>query len=253
MINSVPTMGGLFPGRNLDGGFSFNDPSIVARYDASSSDSITFGSGLAIAQWADLSGNGYHAAQTDPTLQPVYDNDAYNGKPALVFDNSNDMLQLITTAGLLRNVPRVTVFAVVRLDASALSNVFISYVAIGSAVRARLIGGTNSYNIAARRLDADTFVNINGGTRSGGEQAILCGEYLFDDGEIKLYRDNTLLNTAALPSSGSLPDTDSSGIFIGPPAASGPLNGLLAELVIAHDASDFLRGNIYNHLLSKWA
>lgn len=43
-----------------------------------------------IAQWNDLSGNGYHFTQSNPVFQPLYKTAQKNGLPGLLFDNTDD-------------------------------------------------------------------------------------------------------------------------------------------------------------------
>lgn len=57
-----------------------------------------------VYQWNDLSGNGFHATQTTSTDRPIFNPIIANGRPALVFDGINDMLNLTGEGlNLMRN------------------------------------------------------------------------------------------------------------------------------------------------------
>lgn len=64
----------------------------------------------AVTTWTDRSGNGLNAAQGTGTKQPVFKTNIINGKPALLFDGTDDHL-LVADHALL-DVPYITIFAV---------------------------------------------------------------------------------------------------------------------------------------------
>lgn len=55
---------------------------------------VTTNSAGAVTAWADQSGQGNNAAQTDDTAAPLFVSGAQNGKPALRFDGANDYLEV---------------------------------------------------------------------------------------------------------------------------------------------------------------
>jgi hypothetical protein len=68
-----------------------------------------------VSEWADQSGNGNHAAQSDPSSQPVRVDAAVNGKPVLQFDGVASFLEIPPSASL--TVQRdFTVYAVSVFD-----------------------------------------------------------------------------------------------------------------------------------------
>ena len=63
--------------------------------DAADASTITL-NGSTVSQWNDKSGNGRHASQPTTESQPIYSATAFNNRPTLVFDGSNDFLQTTT-------------------------------------------------------------------------------------------------------------------------------------------------------------
>ena len=57
-------------------------------------DSLSLSDGASVADWSDQSGYGNHASQSSSSQRPIYQNSVLNGKPALYFDGSNDMLTM---------------------------------------------------------------------------------------------------------------------------------------------------------------
>jgi hypothetical protein len=74
------------------GGFSPLDlPSVFNWLESDDLSDFTFGTGSAVSQWNDRSGNGTHVAQASGILQPLRTG-SLNGRPTVVFDGSNDVL-----------------------------------------------------------------------------------------------------------------------------------------------------------------
>lgn len=66
---------------------------LVAWYDAAQITGLNDGD--AVAQWDDLSGNGYHLTQSDNTRRPLYKVNIKNGLPVIRFDGSNDGISCV--------------------------------------------------------------------------------------------------------------------------------------------------------------
>lgn len=79
-------------------------PAVVAWYDASVASSVRTGTagisqandGDPVSEWRDLSGNGYHAAQSLAARQPVYGATAWTGSKATITFNGVDHGLLVT-------------------------------------------------------------------------------------------------------------------------------------------------------------
>jgi len=76
------------------------------------------GDGAAITQWADKSGQGHHAKQPTPALQPAYEKNGLGPKPALRFDGDDCLASPV----LHQWSGEWTLFAVASLDRDASNN-----------------------------------------------------------------------------------------------------------------------------------
>jgi hypothetical protein len=81
-------------------------PGLVCWYDAQTPGSMTL-NGADVAQWDDLSGNGYNAVQAVATAQPLYVDrvPSFRNKPALYFNYvDKEVLAAPKAAGVFDNV-----------------------------------------------------------------------------------------------------------------------------------------------------
>ena len=78
--------------------------------DSSDSSSVTL-NGSAVSQWSDLSGNGNHATQPNPSKQPTYGNRTVNGKNALDF-TAGDYLETGFAPAINRTLAVVSLYDV---------------------------------------------------------------------------------------------------------------------------------------------
>lgn len=74
----------------------------AAWYDASSSSSISFGSG--ISQWNDKSGNSRNLVQATASSQPALVSNGLNSKNTISFDGTNDFLRWGSSSNLGNNI-----------------------------------------------------------------------------------------------------------------------------------------------------
>ena len=95
--------------------------------DVANTSSLTF-NGSTVSQVNDLSGNGFHAAQSTANNQPTYQATGTNGKPTLFFDSTDLLLSSATIADYFRNPttgPEFTLIAVSFWPTSASGGSFI--------------------------------------------------------------------------------------------------------------------------------
>lgn len=79
---------------------------LVSRWEADSL--VALAEGDPIGTWADQSGNGHDATQSNASLKPWLRTNDFGSKPSVQFDGSNDILSIAGTISL----PAFTVFIV---------------------------------------------------------------------------------------------------------------------------------------------
>lgn len=82
----------------------------VMRFDASALD---LANNAKVAQWQDLSGNGFHVSESDESLQPTFLEAGLNGNPTVQFEG-----QYLNGAIHIENLDELTIFIVAGLDES---------------------------------------------------------------------------------------------------------------------------------------
>jgi len=117
---------------------------LFAWYDSSDASTITL-SGSNITQLNDKSGNAKHATQSTSSYQPTIVSSGLNGKNTILFDGTNDMLNIANTTTLANNF---AIFAVVKSN-------FLNSIS-GSAIIGSDDGGVSWYvNKNNYRLNVD--------------------------------------------------------------------------------------------------
>jgi len=237
---------------------------LKAWYDASDTATITV-SGTAVTQWNDKSGNGYNLTQGTAGLRPISGVRTQNGKNAIDFDGSNDVLNAATASNwtFLSNTSGATVFVTVFADTASdaryiWSTFGGSFGYVGS--YQSVLGNDNTSigsavgngALAAMYLDTSTPVatdntafTITAQFDLGKPSASQRG-YLSKNGGTQVNN-----NTATDAASSSSPQTPL-GVG-GLPGFSESWDGLICELIIYNavlNATD--RGKVITYLASKW-
>ena len=120
--------------------------------DGNDGSTITYGTGSLVQQWADKSGNGYHAIQNTGSKQPTYDSTAKG-----VLFNATNLTALTTTAPFSTTE---TVFTVVGMSSTAGDIIGTTNSSRGRQLRT--IIGTNAIRMIS---DVSTLTTgVNGGT-----------------------------------------------------------------------------------------
>lgn len=78
-------------------------------------DAMSLNNNDPVASWTDQSGNNNHAVQDTASYRPLFKTNILNGKPAIVFDGSNDYLTIDGTMVVNTNY---SIFAVVKRNSS---------------------------------------------------------------------------------------------------------------------------------------
>ena len=138
---------------------------LVARWRASD---LALTDGSAVTSWTDAA-SGFVASQGTTTAQPTYRATGFNGHPGVEFDGTADYLQSTSQAGLLAGVSGATIIAAVQLNTTPSTGTrnFIVVTNGTGATSARFKLGprtTRAVEAGGRKLDADTYRQVNGST-----------------------------------------------------------------------------------------
>jgi hypothetical protein len=91
-------------------------------------DAITgLADGAALGKWVDSSGNDLDPFQKDASKRPVWKANAVNGRPAVRFDGSDDLLRTDHYRGLLFSFHQASVFAVFRTSGAPATASIVSH------------------------------------------------------------------------------------------------------------------------------
>ena len=151
--------------------------------------------GVAVATWQDQSGLGYHAEQATAGNRPLAQLNEISGNATVQFDGSSDLLSLPGAAfDNFRNKSWGYIFAAVsdtaRAGGTSAHVVFAANTAGTGASRGVLLTRTSStqtFGVAARRLDANTLTSTSDSSADG--YFVLAAELLYSAGNINLRKD----------------------------------------------------------------
>jgi hypothetical protein len=101
------------------------------------SDNSVTTSGTSVTAWADVSGSGNNATQATGTNQPTLQNNSINGLPAIVFDGTNDFMQL--PQGLANFTQGASIFVVTKPTTIASGKRFFEFATSPSHDNIRII------------------------------------------------------------------------------------------------------------------
>ena len=93
--------------------------------DASDSSTITYDSSNLVSEWRDKSGNGNDLTQSNASYQPLYMEDAVNGKPAIKFVSDDYMAKSSVLGSDLFSADETTACIVTKNAVSTLSEATI--------------------------------------------------------------------------------------------------------------------------------
>lgn len=129
--------------------------SLLAWWDAEHTDLLTIGGGGAVSAWEDKVG-GLTPVQATGSSQPIYDDTAVNGRPALSFDGIDDFLLLGTPTGLPTGANPCEIWALIdqtNTPADTTSRRLVSYGGLNSRTSRRInrqvISSENRFRCAA--------------------------------------------------------------------------------------------------------
>ena len=206
--------------------------------DAADSSTITL-NGSTVSQWNDKSGNARHATQGTAASQPTYSQNQLSGKPAVVFDGTDDFMSVsafnnavsLALIGSGGSVLSPLISGAAPLDFSPAWNANEATVdyrgRTNTTIRSvNLGGGINNFSIGFISLDSangEVKLSGNGGTQTSFSQTIVSSD--------------TTINTLGRDYQGS----------------SQFANGRIAEVVVASSLlSTTDRQRLEGYLAWKW-
>ncbi|MEM7161612.1 MAG: LamG-like jellyroll fold domain-containing protein [Bacteroidota bacterium] len=188
-----------------------------------------------IQQWNDISGNDYHAIQTNSTFQPTLLTNQVNGHSVLRFDASNSR---ILSSGLPGSSSRLIVYGIIKMNSLANNNDGIiqaspTGTAFTTNAAQKTIGmwvNSSSGNIWGRGVEADgNRVNLpQNQAISSGQFYMVAQEY--DGSNVNQYVDGALVGSVAYD--GTLLSWEEFGIGR---QATESMDGDFAELIVYND------------------
>lgn len=207
-----------------------------------------------IDTWSDQSGNNNDATQSTVANMAGYAPNQLNGLPTLVFDGAEDLYG-IADLSLFNNVGGASMFGVAKSDTTSSSvGVFFADTAL-VATRAGLVRENTVHQVGGRRLDADAYQGITGGTVSTTDYSFESGILDYANSDAFLYSNGSLLNsTTSFQTDGNTEASDSTAINIGGgPGGVTELNGNIAEIITFDKAvSTSEREEIERYLDNKY-
>lgn len=139
--------------------------STALYFDASN---VVQSSGV-VSQMDDLSGNAFHAIQSNNSLKPTVAAFA-NGALAVKFNGSSQYLEVATgSRSILNSVSAWWMFGVFKITQKSSDNDTLSF---GSKAKMMIRGNANVLNIGGRRLSTDSYTSINGTTNIASKDII---------------------------------------------------------------------------------
>ena len=222
------------------GGWTPASLSLVAWFDASDPSTITE-SGGAVSQWADKSGNGYHATQSNKTLRPYTGTRTLNGLNAV--ESKSLTSSMFLTTGTFTQAQPFTVAIAGKYDGDS-STDYSSIVSLGTSSTGRfavMAAGTERF-----------YVNM-GASLLPGKGTYTTNPTCFTT--IANVRSSSLRLNAAAIASGNIGELPIERVNLGAGSSTGhfPFYGVIGEVVIASGAlSGADLANLESYLMTKW-
>lgn len=234
--------------------------------DASALSSITHSSG-SVSQWDDLSGNGRHVAQSTAANQPTTGTRTQNGLNVLDFDGTNDSLissAAASTWSFLHNGTDYVIAAVISRDIAGVGGHVLATAttATGIGLLLRFLDTNNISHIVNNNNPPPSTVisnNVSAGTGTTARVLTLvanptaatqAGKSGIAFEGASLGRNNIGTQTV------DTTNAPGSSLTIGNRQTNpGPLNGIIAEIVIVSgaNATEANRVKLRDYLNTKWA
>ena len=190
-----------------------------------------------VKRWEDQSGNGRHASQSTLSKQPLLTLNAQNGESALNFLSTQYFM--LDSVSMFRNISGATLATVMKYNTTPTANrdIFRATTPSATATRFGLFGGAVSgqLRVGGRRLDADAFDGVDGGTAPVSNFGQITGIIDYANAKAYLRQDGSAIATDdPFQTAGNTQDNNSSA---GPSIAADTngdfsMNGMIIELIV---------------------
>jgi len=251
---------------NLAKEFTWNEtvwnPGMISTslwLDAADASTVTTVSG-AVSQWNDKSGNGLNTTQGTANNRPSYQTSSLASKNTIQFDGDDGLFR--ANVGISRNAPSSLIYAVAKGATSGTQGICLLTVGGDASpgvpnnnARQYLSFTANNLSAGGRRLDADSFQNINSSTTHDNAWVIAGSRHVWSSSDLFLYQNGTeRASSLAFQTDGNASNTNSNNLIIGSNfALNQNLTGNIAEvIVITPDPTTFVRQRIEGYLAHKW-
>lgn len=222
--------------------------------DASDASSITLDGSSNVSQWNDKSGNGKHAAQAVTLNRPSYPSGRIGGLPAVLFDGTNDGLQV---ASMTLPVS-LTIFAVFDQDNTNQKWFLIEHSADTNFNNGMFLYAATPYYAVRRNPDSNTHgvTGLPFYSTSARQLSFLADTTLSPSGAIARYWLNGSPLTPDAGSGTTVPNTEvTTTLNIGARngGASVQFDGAMGEVIIYNrPLGTTERQTIETYLKTKW-
>lgn len=223
-------------------------------FDADDAATITIATG--VSQWNDKSGNGRNVVQATGGNQPSVQANNQNGHDIIRFDGNDYLRGTSGLTGLAQNIGTVYLASVRKWPSPPAVTASMFLIANNStATRSRLDGGrtANKPGAGGRRLDADSFAGIVGGTDVPNAWQVHDAAFNYTAASVTQWINGTQDGSGTVFSAGSTSNTAPGEIVIGGlSTGSDMFTGDIGELIATHVITTYQRQMIEGYLAWRW-
>lgn len=208
-----------------------------------------------VGQWADKSGNNFHAQQATTANKPTLKLAIQNGRNVIRCDGNDVLLLSGAALDMFRNQSFAYIFAVYSNTTSGAKRVI--YANTGALnTRISIADGKGAHYAQARQLDADTVVVATSSVVAGGAVSIVSVLSEWIAGDLTLRLNGQAVASAAYADTKNTSDVSSSEVSIaGRDIGLDAITGDIAEMLVYTPSLAFTASEISSveaYLASKW-
>jgi hypothetical protein len=223
--------------------------------DAADTTTITESSG-SVSQWDDKSGNGRNLVQANSVIQPSTGTATINGLNVIDFTGSGARRLARQNDDILQDVGGGTIFAVASGVTTGTFPNIISVTVNNNISLARAFLGVNVGNAAVggRRLDANSFQNVQSVPVANNTPSVIAGLYDYANANLRISLNGTqTTRTGGFQTAGNTSNTTSRIIVGANDGGGGIFTGVIAEIIVTARVltADEITST-ENYLRTKW-